>query len=695
MAALSPGDQLGDRFEILGVVGRGGSATVYLATDTLRNERVALKVVHAHLSADPGVRKRLMREVQSATVIRCDAALVPNDLHELDGRLALSMPFHPGEALDAHVAARGALPVETVRAIGIRVARALVEAHRAGVLHRDVSAANILVSDKADDTVLTDFGLARLRHGTGTRSTAMLGTAGYAAPEVYGGDRADPRSDLYGLGSALYLALTGRAAFSATDPMSALRQQLDDGFTPVRELRPDAPAHLAELVESLLRAEPDARPPGAREVLDLLEQRAAPTTALARDPVVRQYLPPGQWTLVLKETDEDAGRRKTLRADRLQGADTFETDMQRMFEKFGKAWRKFIGLPENRGPTPEQVLAYAVAEEAGLSANALQLPGVLYQRRFRLVDQTDQETVQRLAETARAAGFRAKSVMVGTPESWPDWLAAYFWVPIAVGWSTFWVLGDLAALMVPVMIAMSIVLPIWANARGRRDPRAAEFPIAFRADLRGSLTDREHPPPRYAVGVTEGAPDPQAAPAPSSRGDALLQRVEAALASLESTVSDAALQIPEVAQRDLRSTARELRESATSLAREVDQLEGALQRQGAPEQEVALLRARLDRLLTLQRAGDSVEIDEIASLERSIAEHDADLATEARVEARLASSTAQLLEIASTASKVHRTLLVDADNEATSESVDRLQREVEATRRARQEAASRGAINLQ
>ena len=94
VAELSSGTVLGARFEIAGVLGEGGMATVYLATDRVRNEQVALKVLHAHLARQESMRARLRREVQAATRIRHPAALVPSELFELDGRLCLSMPVH-------------------------------------------------------------------------------------------------------------------------------------------------------------------------------------------------------------------------------------------------------------------------------------------------------------------------------------------------------------------------------------------------------------------------------------------------------------------------------------------------------------------------------------------------------------------------------------------------------------------------
>ncbi|MEN0068035.1 MAG: protein kinase [Myxococcota bacterium] len=697
MAGFDTGAVLGDRFEILGVLGRGGTATVYLAQDRLRSQRVALKVVHEHLSADASTRRRLHREVQSASLLRHDAALVPHDVHELEGRVGLSMPYHPGHTLEERVSEIGALPVDEVRQIGLRIAGALAAAHRAGVLHRDVTASNVLVSPGGDDCALTDFGLARLRHG-GTRSTTMLGTAGYAAPEVYAGERSDPRSDLYGLGAALYLAATGRPAFDGRDPMAALRKQMD-GVDPIHLHRPGFPEDLAATIEALLAPEPSDRPGGAREVVDALEQRQAPKAVAmpirsADDGIKRQYFPPGEFTIIIRERDEDRGRRLRRRNERGRAPTTPETQWGRGLEFVFTKLKDIVGMPEETKLTPEEALANVVAEEAGLQPGSLDVPNVVFDRKFRLVDRTDASTAHRLAEAARATGFRAQPLVIGEPKTTRDWLAAYFWVPIAVGWSMlpFIASADLLEppLWVGLMTAVSIVLPIWSSThQGPRDPNAVHLPVAWRADLRGNLKEGSHLPPPYAVGVQPGfesASETSPTVVPPTRAERLRANAEAALTSLMNTIDDdkTGLSVPE--QHDLRSTARELWDNANGLADEVERLESALVRTGAPEDEIATLERRLSRLQTRKVAGEEVSDQALSSLENALAEHESDLAIEADLEARLAATTAQLLEIASTASKVQRQIVLNVEASSAKAGVQRLQREVEASTAARREA---------
>lgn len=130
MAELGPGTVLGNRFEIAGVLGKGGMATVYLTYDRLRGDRVALKVLHSHLADTPSMRERLRREVLAAGRLRHTHALVASDLHELEGHLALSLPLHQGHTLSDVVATHGPLSPEALTRLALQMADVLAEAHR-------------------------------------------------------------------------------------------------------------------------------------------------------------------------------------------------------------------------------------------------------------------------------------------------------------------------------------------------------------------------------------------------------------------------------------------------------------------------------------------------------------------------------------------------------------------------------------
>lgn len=702
LGALKQGRLLGGRFEIHGVIGRGGTATVVLATDRLRGERVALKIVHPHLASDPAAQRRLRREVKTASVLRSDAALVPNDLHEIDGMLALSMPFHPGQTLAERVATRGALSPDEVRALGIRLASALSDAHRAGVLHRDVTPNNVLLGDEPSSAVLTDFGLARLTLGQ-TRSTGTLGTAGYAAPEIYEGERADPRSDLYGLGAVLYLAAAGSPPFDARSPMASLKQQLEGSFERLSAKAPKVPADLAAVIEALLSPDPKARPATARDVIDTLEGHSAqkPSQAqradAARSPVARvsgRFLPQGRYTVVVRERAEDRERRDRLRraTDAPRG---LPDEIARIGWHLADRVRDAFGVPKAAVLTPEEQLVTALAAEMQIPPDAIAISPVLKRKSFRLVDATDKETAEQLAEAAQASGFRAEVRALEVPEDPRSrWWYAYF-VALAVGWSTLpFEMKIFGGHFLWVMIAISAGVPIALEGLGVKAPqsqrqRAERLPVAYRADLADGLATNVAVTPRFPTQPSRESPPQQileqkqresAQDEPGARAEESLDGLDALLADPEITG------LPAPALRDLSETSRELRARARLLSLDVRRLRAELSSSSREDDQLSVLSARLARLETLARAGEASNREERERLSKAIERHEESQRAAERVESEWIAASAQLFEIASAADRIRRELLLSREDRSVSAWVERLSREAKAATEARQEA---------
>lgn len=664
---------MSERFELLGMLGRGGTATVHLADDHLRGHQVALKVVHPHLADDPAVQRRLRREVRAASLIQHEAALVPYDLHEVDGALALSMPWHPGETLADRVARQGALEPAEVKLLARRLAGALAASHRAGVLHRDVTAANVLL-EQASDAVLTDFGLARVTKAGTQATTGLLGTAGYAAPEVYSGSRADPRSDLYGLGAVLYLAATGVPAFDPGQPMAALKAQLDGSFVPVREHAPQVPAELAALIESLLQPEPSDRPTGPSEVVEVLEGRSEPVSRQAAPRTMGALrLPEGEWTLLVVEKDGDRMRRDMLRAETGR-RDSLEAQLAEVGRSIASGLRGLVGWPEPDGPAPEQLLADAVAVAGGLGEGALQPNRAMLDKRFRLVDLTDEATVRQLATRARDLGFKTEVHQVRVLSSWQRSMRMWWWVAIFPMLLTVQALPKQFMVMGWFAFVMGLMALGSVAARADVQRRLAKRAVAFRRD-------------REVVPEAAASPDEEAGPS-QTEGERLLDRVVDALDALDEALATDA-DLPDAARADLAQTAKRLRSSAVALAGQHDRLASALSDRGVQGDQVANLAARLARLDTLEKAGRAVDGHERSRLAAALAEHTASEAAAEEVESELIATKAKLIEVAATARRVRRELARGGAHHSADELVSRLSREAEMLDRARREAAAR------
>gem|GEM_PF-2764293 len=653
MASLAPGTVLAERFEILGVLGRGGMATVVLAHDRLRGERVALKVLHPHLAGDPAMAARLKREVQAAARVRHPAALVAHELHQLDGHTLLTLPYHPGQTLAERVAATGPMAPESVRAMGIRLAQALAHAHRAGVLHRDVNPNNVMVSDDGQ-AVLMDFGLARLASASTGHTAGVLGTTGYAAPEALDGQRGDPRSDLYGLGATLYLALTGQAPFAAATPLGVVQRQLADEPAPPSVLRPETPADLDDALLALLAREPDQRPQAASEVARVLHDRQGPEAWIAvSDPA----LPLGSWTVLVGETGEDAGRRQALRVDLGMRTSTASDDLERFVRsRIWGGFKQVLGIPE--GITPERHLVRSVARSAGLPDDALVPPEALMEPRFRLVDRVDEGTARSLQTLAGQAGFKALAVRIGAqPEPGPRWRNPWLLalLSLALAGAGALVAGVTWAAVVAVFAAIATVF-VWGlvsrpATSTRGEDWAASLPVAFAALA-------SHLAPGHRVEAT------------------LIQRVQSRLDRLDAALEEGVAHFTSAAIASGRATLRRLRAEAQALSQDLGQLDtqlqGALQSE-RPASELAWLGSRRDRLETQRRAGEPIDPEELGRLTAEL-EDQADVAAVVEaLTARRTRTTTQLLELGASAHRARQDLARAVSDDAPATPVlDRL-----------------------
>jgi serine/threonine-protein kinase len=248
---LPPGRKLGDKFEIVGVLGEGGMGIVYDARRIPEGDAVALKVIHQHLAGDAQIRARFARE---AAILRrlegehlcgvLDFGEIADPRRERVGLLYIALPRIEGPALDACIKKEGPLPVRRAVAILLDVCAALREAHAQGVIHRDLKPGNVLL--RADGkAVVVDFGMAKIVTGGGTGTTVLtqhnmvFGTPEYMAPEQARGDELDGRCDVYAAGIMLYELLTGSVPFTGPSPLNVLTAHLTVLPQPPRERAPE------------------------------------------------------------------------------------------------------------------------------------------------------------------------------------------------------------------------------------------------------------------------------------------------------------------------------------------------------------------------------------------------------------------------------------------------------------------------
>ncbi|HEY0778552.1 MAG TPA: serine/threonine-protein kinase, partial [Gemmatirosa sp.] len=281
---------LAGRYAVERELGRGGTATVYLARDLRHGRPVALKVLAPALGAALSA-ERFLREIRVTAALQHPHILPLFDSGEAAGRLYYVMPYVDGETLRERLARTGALPeADAVRLLG-EVADALAYAHERGVVHRDVKPANILLHGGATrgHALVADFGIARAVDraraaqdpsavlladgGTDTLTGAGTspGTPAYMAPEEARADAGvDHRADLYAFGVVAYEALAGAHPFGARGSRALIAAHRDETPAPLAARRPEMPAALATLVTRLLAKDPAERPQSAGEVVAAL-----------------------------------------------------------------------------------------------------------------------------------------------------------------------------------------------------------------------------------------------------------------------------------------------------------------------------------------------------------------------------------------------------------------------------------------
>ena len=254
-------------YEVVGVVGRGAFGIVLRAYDTKLNRIVAIKVMAPELATNPMAVKRFLREAQAAAAVRHDHVVTIHAIDEMSAPPFIVMEFVEGQSLKDKVERVGSLEPEEILCIGKQIAAGLAAAHKEGLVHRDIKPANVLLENGIQRVKITDFGLARAVDDIGITQTGIIaGTPQFMSPEQGLGQSIDARSDLFSLGSLLYTLCTGRAPFRADSSIATLRRVCDHRPRSIREINPEIPTWLEEVVMRLLEKEAKDRFQSAEEV---------------------------------------------------------------------------------------------------------------------------------------------------------------------------------------------------------------------------------------------------------------------------------------------------------------------------------------------------------------------------------------------------------------------------------------------
>jgi CheY-like chemotaxis protein/tRNA A-37 threonylcarbamoyl transferase component Bud32 len=270
---LTTGATFADRYEILGVVGRGGMGTVYRAKDVELGQEVAIKTLRSEFLADDSILERFKSEIRLTYRITHRNVVRTHYFGEWSGGYYLTMEFVEGVTLRQLLDTRGHLSVPSTLAIGTQLAESLAVAHDQGVIHRDIKPQNLLLDPEGVIKVM-DFGIARLAERTSsiTEVGLSVGTPAYMSPEQLLADEVDARSDLYSTGLVLYECLTGRLPFEARSPVALISKVLTEQAAPPTQINPDIPSALSSLIMKLLGREPGDRVQSARELAQQLAE---------------------------------------------------------------------------------------------------------------------------------------------------------------------------------------------------------------------------------------------------------------------------------------------------------------------------------------------------------------------------------------------------------------------------------------
>ena len=277
---LTTGSTFAGRYQIIEELGKGGMGKVYKALDTDLKEKVAIKLIKPEVAADEKTIERFRNELKFARKIRHKNVCQMYDLNREEGTHYITMEYVHGEDLKRLIRKMGQMSAGQVISIALQVCEGMAEAHRLGVVHRDLKPQNIMVDEEGNARIM-DFGIARSVKGKGiTGAGVMIGTPEYMSPEQVEGKESDQRSDIYSLGVILYEMVTGRVPFEGDTPFTIGVKHKSEAPQNPKEINSQIPDNLSNLILKCMEKEKEQRYQNVGEVYSELKniEKGIPTT---------------------------------------------------------------------------------------------------------------------------------------------------------------------------------------------------------------------------------------------------------------------------------------------------------------------------------------------------------------------------------------------------------------------------------
>jgi serine/threonine-protein kinase len=274
IGTLKPGDIIEGRYKYIDRIGRGAFGTVLLMEDTVVDERLILKFLNPNVSNDEEVMKRFVHELRYSRKITHKNVIRIYDFLYMQGNYAISMEYFPSHTLGSEVVNEKPLELKRAMQFGIDMCTGMTVAHQVGIVHRDLKPANVLINQEGLLKIV-DFGVAAAHREGDTQLTKtgyVIGSPKYMAPEQILGKKVDERADIYALGVIIYEMITGVPPYSRGDHMSVMYQHVQGKARVAREINPNLPPALSELVGKAMSVDKSKRQQSMEELRADLER---------------------------------------------------------------------------------------------------------------------------------------------------------------------------------------------------------------------------------------------------------------------------------------------------------------------------------------------------------------------------------------------------------------------------------------